>query len=96
MARRGRERHSEDLSVLDVEARALVALGRIEEALDRVERSLTMRSARASSGGTLRVTALELRAHGHPDLARELLDRSIAWYRSLPPERLQELSGSLA
>jgi predicted Zn-dependent protease len=34
----------------------------------------------------MRDVALELRAHGHPEAAHEILDRALAWRESQPPE----------
>jgi tetratricopeptide (TPR) repeat protein len=71
--------------LLTQELRALVALGRLDEIGARVD-SLAMRPRDdwLTAGNAMTMVALELRAHGHEREARELFDRSIAWYGSRP------------
>ncbi len=92
LARIQRERQPELLSTALYEARALAALGRMEELRKLIgeSESLPPQSGlipalpplRGLSPGFIMVEAgLELRAHGHPDESRAILDRAIAWYR---------------
>jgi DNA-binding SARP family transcriptional activator/TolB-like protein len=68
------------------EVRALAALGRTAEVERRIEERLTSASPESPSAGALMVTAArELRAHGRPDAARALLERSLEWYRAQGP-----------
>ena len=85
-ARNGRSQYPYDFSMVEHEMRALAALGRLAE-LDSVANTLIALPAdpRWSGGEILRRTALELRAHGHGDAARPMLDQALQWYRSLPP-----------
>jgi tRNA A-37 threonylcarbamoyl transferase component Bud32/tetratricopeptide (TPR) repeat protein/TolB-like protein len=96
VARMGRERHRDELAVLNTEVRALIGLGRVDEALALLEQSLTLEAPGYTPAGSMRLAALELRAHGFPDDAAPLLERAVAWYRALPPARLAEQRRSLA
>ena len=93
LARIQRERQPELLSTALYEARALAALGRMEELRKLIGESelLPPQSGlipalpplRGLSPGFIMVEAgLELRAHGHPEESRAIVDRAIAWYRS--------------
>ncbi len=69
-----------------VEARALAALGRSAELNRLLDESLTLPADSEYSPGDLMYDAgLELRAHGHPEAARALFERAVAWYRNRPP-----------
>jgi tetratricopeptide (TPR) repeat protein/TolB-like protein len=96
VAREARERHPDQLATLNSEVRALIALGDTDEALEILEQSLMLEAPGFSPAGSMRLAALELRAHGHPGKAEPLFERAVQWYRSLPPPRLAELRSSLA
>jgi tetratricopeptide (TPR) repeat protein len=96
VARRGRDRYPEELAVLNSEARALIGLGRVDDALEVLQQSLTLESPGYSPAGSMRLVALELRAHGFPEEAEPLLERAVQWYRSQPPERFIGFRSSLA
>ncbi len=84
VARKGLQRLPGSPRMLLAEARALAALGRLDDLAPVVE---TMRSlpSREFWGRFLPTeVAEELRAHGHRDAARGLIDESIAWFRSRP------------
>jgi DNA-binding SARP family transcriptional activator/TolB-like protein len=69
------------------EVRALAALGRTAEVERRIQERLTSASPESPSAGALMVAAArELRAHGRPDAARGLLERSLDWYRAQGPD----------
>ncbi|KPK57045.1 MAG: hypothetical protein AMS21_11985 [Gemmatimonas sp. SG8_38_2] len=74
---------------LDSEARALAALGRLDDVAAAAQE---MRSVAENLGNSLGVLGLDLRAHGHRDAAQELLDESVRWCRS----RLDETEGTRA
>ena len=81
-----RERRPEVLRVEVDEIRPLVGLGRIEEALARLDYVLSLPpQAQITPGDVALATADELRAHGHPDAADAALHRALAWYRSRSP-----------
>jgi Protein kinase domain len=75
--------YRQQLATLPMDASALVALGRAEEA-ERL--AIGWLPDRHSEGDTWPVpmptecVALELRAHGHPDAARRVFERVLAWY----------------
>ena len=97
-ARRGREQFPDRLDVLRYEARALVALGRSDDVMRLMDEALALPVLRSpglgavSPADVLRVTALELRAHGHEGEATGLLERTIGWYEA----RSGEWRGALA
>jgi tetratricopeptide (TPR) repeat protein len=68
-----------------LELRALVALGRVSEAMRVLDDYLAAPLDGPLWGGQLlSATALELRAHGYADAAQRLADRSVAFYLALP------------
>lgn len=84
-AQRARRRTPGALEPLLLEMRALVALGRVDEAGARVSEALTMPPDPMWSPGQILLRASdELRVHGHAPRSREALLRAIAWYRALP------------
>ncbi len=85
-ARRGRERFIDDPRLAYLEARALAALGRSEEAQQVVTESLSQPAAtetfqHESTFALLVGPALEMRAHGFTEAAAESLDFAVEWYR---------------
>jgi tetratricopeptide (TPR) repeat protein len=67
------------------EMRALIGLGRVEEARKRLDAALAMLPAPDwTSGEILLRAADEFRVHEHADYSREILLRALAWYRALP------------
>jgi serine/threonine protein kinase/tetratricopeptide (TPR) repeat protein len=88
VAREARKRFPTELGLLNTENRALVALGRIDEVKKLVEESLTFSKQQASPGGTMRIAAEELRAHGHEEAAMAMLDQAIQWNKSRPVEEM--------
>jgi len=67
--------------ILATEARALAALGRLDDVAAILD---TMQSLPSGEplGYYFGYVALELRAHGHPEVASRVFDESIAWYQS--------------
>jgi tetratricopeptide (TPR) repeat protein len=92
VVREGRQQYPGNVMLLTSEARALAALGRLDDVAAILEamRSLPSREA---LGLYLGYVARVLRAHGHRDAAREVFDESIALYQSRPhdTEELTEL-----
>ncbi|UCC74138.1 MAG: hypothetical protein JSV86_06145, partial [Gemmatimonadota bacterium] len=87
MARRGRRQYPDLLSTLSYEVEALAALGRVAELSERLDESFTLPPQSGwTPAGVMRRAAIELRAHGHPEAAREVLERAIAWYRARPSD----------
>jgi DNA-binding SARP family transcriptional activator/tetratricopeptide (TPR) repeat protein len=90
-ARQARTRYPDDPAILVHEARALAALGRTD-ALDRLidDRLANPSGAAPTAGWLMRMAGNELEAHGHPEAARRLFERSVAWYEAGtdgPPSR---------
>jgi DNA-binding SARP family transcriptional activator/tetratricopeptide (TPR) repeat protein len=86
-ARRARELHPASPRALYHEVLALAALGRVADVNARIDERLASPSREWPSPGALMAAAArELRAHGRADAARPLLERSIAWYRSVPAD----------
>lgn len=75
------------------EAMALLGLGRAEQAFARVEDVLRAPPDRADQSPVqaLQAVALEMRAHGAPDLAERTLELAIAWPRTQAAERWVEI-----
>jgi tetratricopeptide (TPR) repeat protein len=94
VARQGRQRAPEDLDILAAEAIALAALGRVDE-VDAVIAAMRSVPSRDMLGRFLTLVGTELRIHGHPAAAREVVDESIVWYRSRPLDT-EELRAGLA
>jgi tetratricopeptide (TPR) repeat protein len=84
-ARQARGRYPDDPTILAHEVRALAGLGRTD-ALDRLmdERLANPSSAAPTAGWLMRMAGNELEAHGHPEAARRLFERSVAWYEARP------------
>jgi tetratricopeptide (TPR) repeat protein/TolB-like protein len=74
-----------DGNAVRLELRALVALGRVSEAMRVLEDYLAAPpDGPLWAGQLLSATALELRAHGHADVAQRLAERSVAFHLALP------------
>jgi DNA-binding SARP family transcriptional activator/TolB-like protein len=96
-ARAFREQSPEYSNALRIELRALVAAGQVTEALRALEEYLvTPGDGRHWGPVWMRETALELRAHGHAEVAQTLFTRSLEAYLALPPQeqaqRLRDLA----
>jgi serine/threonine-protein kinase len=86
-ARRAKEHYPEQLDVLNLESRALAALGRFDE----LDESLDSIAALPPNGvwvptpaNLMAAAGFELRAHGHHEAAIRTANRSVAWYESNP------------
>ena len=66
------------------EARALAALGKIDEVKKVIEGSLKIESTAGTPGDVMMEAASELNVHGHKDTAREVIARAVAWAESRP------------
>ncbi len=105
-ARWGRGIYPHLLNVHAYEARALVALGRMDEMEKLIEDILTMPSEwaypscclpRATPAYVMLVSAEELRAHGHREDSLKMAGRAVDWYRSRTGEdaRLEDTRSGL-
>jgi tetratricopeptide (TPR) repeat protein len=83
-ARRARQRHPNLHLTLALELRALAALGRAQEVKDLLDEALSQAPQPGwwTHGSLAGVAGLELDAHGYPEAAQEVFQRSIDWYRT--------------
>nr|NIR45812.1 hypothetical protein [Gemmatimonadota bacterium]NIR76678.1 hypothetical protein [Candidatus Kutchimonas denitrificans]NIS02427.1 hypothetical protein [Gemmatimonadota bacterium]NIT68331.1 hypothetical protein [Gemmatimonadota bacterium]NIU54798.1 hypothetical protein [Gemmatimonadota bacterium] len=89
-ARRARRQYPEFLTTLSFETIALAALGRVEEVNARIDECLALPPQQRRRPAFLMLRASEeLRAHGHPESADEVVQRAIRWYRTLGPEEAE-------
>jgi len=88
-ARKAREQFPDLLSMLEVEARALAALGRSREAEDLVKQSIDLPQQPSSSspGVVAREVAYELRAQGDTATAKRISAWGVRWYERLLPDQ---------
>ncbi len=91
VARKGGQRFPRNLWL---EARALAALGRLDDVAAMVEARRSLPSQQGL-GYDLAVVAEQLRAHGHRNAAHQLFEESIGWYRS-QPQNTDESRAALA
>jgi DNA-binding SARP family transcriptional activator/tetratricopeptide (TPR) repeat protein len=85
-ARRGRRQYPNNMATLRHELLALAALGRLREVNRRLDEIPALPDhGLQKPGAVMRETALELRAHGHPDGSNEVLRRALAWLDSRSP-----------
>jgi tRNA A-37 threonylcarbamoyl transferase component Bud32/TolB-like protein len=91
VAREGRTKLSGSLPVMLYEARALAALGRMDELRALTDEILAQRVRPGlTPGDVLQSIAEELRAHGHAVGAAEVADRALAWYAARPARVLAQ------
>ena len=97
VARRARSLVPDDPVHLYLEARALVALGRLGAVAEMVDARSSFSSRRDPDPGAMMVAVgHELRVHGHPAAARAMYARAIEWYRSRPAEERTRYQPDLA
>ena len=87
VAREGRSLYPQDRRTVRFELRALAALDRLGE-MRRViaEAEAIPERPGADLGSILEQAGLALRAHGHGEASRELLERAVAWYEAHPSD----------
>ncbi|MDH3227940.1 MAG: protein kinase, partial [Thermoleophilia bacterium] len=84
-ARRAREVYPDRRLMLGNELRALAALGRITEVFRGLDESLLVPSQGELEVGDLMLfVGAELRAHGHREASRRVVERALAWFDSRP------------
>ncbi|MGD8322578.1 MAG: hypothetical protein PVJ02_19155, partial [Gemmatimonadota bacterium] len=94
LARRGLARYPAYFGLLDVETRALAALGRVEEVDSLLDLVAGLPPAQGYVPGLRPLwAALELRVHGHPEAAQRATDRALAWFAGLPSDTLRYQRG---
>jgi predicted Zn-dependent protease len=95
-AGRARQLYPAEPGVVLLQIRALAAQGRIKDVQARLGEALTLSAsslAGLTPGDLLWESGRELRAHGHPEAAREVFARAVAWYRSRPAAEAATLQG---
>ena len=87
-ARRGGLLFPNNRSVFEAELRALAAIGGPQpwDSLWDLFASFPPQAPFDDVGDVMRKGALEFRVHGHGTLADETIQRSLVWFRSLPPD----------
>ena len=79
--RRARKYYPDTLTMMAIEVRALVALGKIEEVRKVVDESLLSRSSLGTAGSVMLQAARELRVRGHLEAFKEIAARAVEWYK---------------
>ncbi len=96
----GRKQFPTHIRTVNAEIMALAALGRVDEIRKLIEESKSLYSTSApflgTPGGTARIAAVELNAHGYKDDAATMYDQSIQWYESRPKDEEKRLRFGLA
>jgi len=86
-ARSGRKQFPELLSILNIEACALAALGRIKDLQRLFEESKTLPPQGGYFPGYIMLSAgRELRAHGYKEEATRVLNQALQWFEARPSE----------
>jgi len=88
VAHRARGLHPDDSHYYLYEARALAALGRVDdvESVVDVGLSRSFPDSALDQGSFMVQVAEELHAHGHGDAARRMFGRAARWYAGLPED----------
>ena len=81
VVRRARKYFPDALGLMANEARALAALGRIEEVKKVVDESLLSRSSIGTAGRVMLGAAGELRLRGYQEAFKDMAGRAVEWYR---------------
>jgi len=81
VVRRARKYFPDALALMTNEARALAALGRIEEVKKVIDESLLSRSSIGTAGRVMLSAARELRLRGYQEAFRDIAGRAVEWYR---------------
>lgn len=82
------------MSALWLEAKALIALGRVDEVNHLLEQSVHQAPDRGTTSGLVALrSGQELLAHGDSVATEKVFDRAVSWYQGLPEsERSHQLS----
>jgi tetratricopeptide (TPR) repeat protein len=84
VAQRGRQRFPDALELCARQVGAMAALERSGEVEGVLEEATSSPARRASQGIVLVLSAVEMRAHGHPEAAQRLAERALAWFGDRP------------
>jgi len=84
-ARRYRKQYPDDIRALPTEARALAAMGKMDEINKLVDESFTLKQEPGyKSGNVILDTGRELKTHGFRNESIQLLERGIRWLNERP------------
>jgi tetratricopeptide (TPR) repeat protein len=87
VGQRARRLYPQRLSALYFEALSLATLGRVDELAELLDQGQALSAQPGPTlAGVMTGTALELRAHGQPEAARQLLGRAIRLYETSAAE----------
>jgi serine/threonine protein kinase/tetratricopeptide (TPR) repeat protein len=81
VVRRARKYFPDALALMIIEARALAAMGKIEEVKKIVDQSLLSRSSIGTAGRVMLAAARELRLRGYQEAFKNMAGRAVEWYR---------------
>ena len=100
LAREGRRLFPGSARTVNAEVTALAAHGRTDEVMKVLDESRALYTASprplATPGGTARIAADELYAHGFKEAAAALYGESVRWYESRPPDEKHTLRAPFA
>jgi serine/threonine protein kinase/tetratricopeptide (TPR) repeat protein len=82
----GQNYFPDNISLRVGRVRALAALGRAQEIVETIEKSLTLVQQPEAPGEIMLEAAQELRAHGYLNESKEIANRAVSWYQSRVPE----------
>ena len=81
-------------AIATVAVRLFASTGRLARADSMLDEAQTMRPITDwNAGSSFAVAALEGSAHGHRDWAARIRDRTLRWYRDLPPAEQEQDAG---
>ncbi len=78
----GQDYFPDNISLHVGRVRALAALGRVQEVVEAIEKSLTLTQQPEAPGEIMLEAAQELRAHGYLNESKEIANRAVSWYQS--------------
>ncbi len=92
---KGQENFPDNIDLQLGRVRALAALGRIQEVLGVIDKSLALKQPSETPGIIMLVAAQELRTHGYLNESKEIANRAVSWYQSqIPAEAPDEKHNS--
>jgi serine/threonine protein kinase/tetratricopeptide (TPR) repeat protein len=87
LMREGRREFPDDLRILSLEMRALIASGEIDEIDTLLDEARAMLPAdNVNPGWVMILTGLELLNHGYTDIAKNVFQDAVEWFRRHPGE----------
>jgi len=84
---KGQDNFPDNINLHVGRVRALAALGRIQEVLEMIDKSLAKTQPPEAHGIIMLEAAQELLAHGYLNESKEIANRTVSWYQSQIPEK---------